>query len=155
MPTVRRAAAPSGRVRGWVLDERPPATGGTGEKAGRAADAADAVVSHVVLLKPRADLAAAERRSMVAALEKAVRTIPSIRGVRVGRRLRHGAGYEALLPDTADLLLIFDFDGLDGLRTYLAHPAHQELGRIFYESFGTAAAYDFENFVGDALQTLV
>ena len=53
-----------------------------------------AMIAHVVLMKPRPDLSDADRMSFVASFERAVRTIPSVRGVRVGRRVLHGAGYE-------------------------------------------------------------
>jgi hypothetical protein len=43
------------------------------------------MVIHLVLMKPRPDLSAAEREAFVAAFERALREIPSIRGVRVGR----------------------------------------------------------------------
>jgi len=113
------------------------------------------MISHVVLVKPKPDLAADERRAMIAALETAARTIPSVRNVRVGRRMKHGAGYEAAQPDAADLLLVFEFDDLEGLRAYLTHPAHEALGRMFYHSVSAAAAYDFESISLDSLGTLV
>jgi len=102
------------------------------------------MVSHVVLMKPRADLTAAERHAFAAAFERAIREIPSVRQVRLGRRILHGAGYEAGMPDAADYVAIIDFDDLDGLQTYLRHPAHEELGTRFYESLSSALVYDFE-----------
>ena len=65
-------------------------------------------VSHVVLMKPRADLSAADREAG-SAFERAVREIPSIRGVRVGRRMMHAAAGEQ--PDAADYIAMLDFDG--------------------------------------------
>ncbi len=102
------------------------------------------MVSHVVLFKPRADLPAANREALVAAFERATRVISSVRNVRIGRRVRHGAGYEAGVPDAADYLAIVDFDDLDGLEAYLRHPAHEELAARFYESLSSALIYDFE-----------
>ncbi|SRR5258708_32132598 len=102
------------------------------------------MVSHVVLMKPRPDLTAAARRAFVAAFERAVREIPTVRDVRIGRRVFHGAGYEATAPDTADYLAIIDFDDVAGLDTYLRHPAHEELGARFGESLSAALVYDFE-----------
>src|SRR5437773_12439842 len=102
------------------------------------------MVSHVVLMKPRADLSAAERRAFVAAFERAIREIPSIHGVRIGRRVKHGAGYEAAAPDAADYLATIDFDDLAGLQAYLGHSAHEELGARFGQSLTSALVYDFE-----------
>ena len=102
------------------------------------------MVSHVVLMKPRADLTDAERDALLAAFDRAIREIPSVRDVRVGRRVVHGAGYEARVPDAADYLVVLDFEDLDGLQAYLRHPAHEELGARFNQSLSSALIYDFE-----------
>jgi hypothetical protein len=105
------------------------------------------VISHVVLMTPRANLSAADRRALVETFRRAVAEIPTVRGVRIGRRVRHGAGYEALgagMADTADYLAVIDFDDLGGLQAYLAHPAHEALGARFSQSLSAASVYDFE-----------
>jgi Stress responsive A/B Barrel Domain len=102
------------------------------------------MVSHVVMMKPRLDLSADDRRALVAAFERAIREIPTVRAVRVGRRLVHGAGYEQTAPDAADYLIVIDFDDLEGLQTYLRHPAHEQLGARFGQSLSAALVYDFE-----------
>lgn len=102
------------------------------------------MVSHLVLMKPRPDLPAAGRRALVDAFDGAIRGIPTVRAVRVGRRVTHGAGYEQAMPDTADYLIVIDFDDLDGLQAYLRHPAHEELGARFSQSLSSALVYDFE-----------
>ncbi len=105
---------------------------------------------HIVLLKPRPDLSDADRRAFVAAFERATREIPEVRGVRVGRRVRHGAGYESVAPDAADYVAIVEFDDLAGLQAYLRHPAHQELGERFGRSLAAAMVYDVqEGTIGD------
>ena len=101
------------------------------------------MVSHLVLMKPRPDVSIDERRALIAAFERAIREIPTVRDVRVGRRIVHGAGYEASAPD-ADYLVVLDFDDLSGLQTYLRHPAHQELGERFGQSLSAASVYDFD-----------
>ena len=73
-----------------------------------------------------------------------MREIPTVRAVRVGRRVVHGAGYEQTAPDAADYLIVIDFDDLEGLQTYLRHPAHEELGARFGQSLSSALVYDFE-----------
>jgi hypothetical protein len=103
------------------------------------------MVWHLVLLKPRADLAQPDRRALINAFDRAVREIDTVREVRVGRRIRHGAGYEALSPDSADFIVSIGFDDLSGLRTYLQHPAHDELAARFYDSLNAALVYDFES----------
>jgi hypothetical protein len=103
------------------------------------------MVSHLALIKPRADLSAADRERLIAAFERAVREIPTVRRVRVGQRITHGAGYEARMPDTADYFVIIDFEDAEGLATYLRHPAHEDLGTAFQDSLAAALVYDFQD----------
>ena len=102
------------------------------------------MVSHLALMKPRSDLSASDRERLVAAFERAVREIPTVRGIRVGRRITHGARYEAGMPDAADYFVMIDFDDAEGLATYLRHPAHEDLGTRFNDSLAAALVYDFE-----------
>ena len=102
------------------------------------------MLTHIVLMKPRPDLSADGRLALVDAFERAIRDIPTVRGVRIGRRVTHGAGYEQTSPDTADYLAVIDFDDLAGLQAYLRHPAHDELGARFGQSLSGALVYDFE-----------
>jgi hypothetical protein len=95
-------------------------------------------------MKPRADLSAADRERLIAAFERAIREIPTVRHVHVGRRITHGAGYEARMPDAADHFVMIDFEDAAGLATYLHHPAHEDLGMRFYDSLAAAFVYDFE-----------
>jgi hypothetical protein len=113
------------------------------------------MVVHLVLLKPRPDLSQAERQALVRAFERAIRHIPTVRGVRVGERVRHGAGYEAEAPDSVDYGVILEFDDLEGLQAYLRHPAHEELGARFNQSLSSAMVYDFEAGGIDVLDRLV
>jgi hypothetical protein len=99
---------------------------------------------HVVLMKARADLSAAERQRLVDAFNRATREIPSVRDVQIGRRVKHGAGYEAASPDAADFMISIGFDDVEGLQAYLRHPAHEELATRFYQSLSSALIYDFE-----------
>jgi hypothetical protein len=122
--------------------------------AGEVSLSGRAAVSHIVLMKPRSDLSAADRRALVDAFERAIRDIPTVRAVRVGRRVTHGAGYEAAMPDTADYLIVIDFDDLEGLQAYLRHPAHEALGARFNQSLDSALVYDFAVGGADSLTGL-
>jgi hypothetical protein len=102
------------------------------------------MVTHLVLMKPRPDLSPAERERLIAAFERAITDIAAVRQVRVGRRIRHGASYEADALDSADYLVAIEFDHVAGLAEYLTHPAHAELGARFGESLAGALVYDFE-----------
>ena len=112
------------------------------------------MTSHVVLMKPRPDLSQADRQALISAFEHAIREIPTVRGVRIGRRALHGAAYEQIAPDTADYLIAIDFDDLAGLQAYLRHPAHSALGELFNRSLSAASVYDFEVSGVEGLRTL-
>lgn len=98
---------------------------------------------HVVLFHPRPDLTVPERVALVEALEDALRRIPSIRRFHVGRRVRHGAGYEALMQVDLDYAAVLEFDDLAGLQAYLHDPAHEALGQRFMQSLAASAIYDY------------
>ena len=102
------------------------------------------MIAHLVLFRPKPDLSKEDRRALVNAFERAVRDIPSVRAVRVGRRVIHGAGYEQSMPDTGEFLIVIDFDDVEGLQAYLRHPVHEELGVRFYQSLSSTLVYDFE-----------
>jgi hypothetical protein len=102
------------------------------------------MLSHLVLLKPRADMLPAERQALLAAFEGAVSEIPSVRRLQMGRRIFHGASYETVAPDVADYLIMIFFDDQAGLEAYFRHPAHERLAGMLHESLGSAAVYDFE-----------
>jgi hypothetical protein len=110
------------------------------------------MVSHVVLMKPRADLSLTDRQAFIGAFERAIREIPTVRGVRMGRRIKHGAGYEQSAPDT-DYLVVIDFDDLNGLQTYLGHPAHEQVATVFGQCLSSASVYDFDVGGGEDLRT--
>ena len=92
----------------------------------------------------QADLSPRDRQSLVDAFNRAVREIPTVRDVQIGRRVIHGAAYEMAAPNSADYVASIAFDDLAGLQTYLGHPAHEELARRFYQSLSSALIYDFE-----------
>ena len=113
------------------------------------------MIAHVVLFRPKPELSTDDRRSLVNAFERAVRDIPSVRAVRVGHRVTHGAGYEQSMPDTGEYLIVIDFDDVEGLQTYLRHPVHEELGARFYQSLSSTLIYDFEAGGVEGLENLM
>jgi hypothetical protein len=102
------------------------------------------MVVHVVLFQPRVGLDASTRDALMDDLRAAAREIPSIRGFRVGRRIRHSLpGYEQAMIQSYDYALIAEFDDREGLVAYLQHPAHHAIGRHFTASAERALAYDY------------
>jgi hypothetical protein len=112
------------------------------------------MIAHVVMYHPKPDLSVEDRARFHEALATALRAIPSIRRARVGTRVRHGAAYEAVMPMDFEYLGVLEFDDLEGLQGYLNHPAHAELGALFYTSNAAALAYDFEVLDADPLTTI-
>ena len=102
------------------------------------------MITHLVLMKPRADVSAEDGDRFVTAFEDAVREISTVRAVRVGRRVIHGAQYERATPDAGDFMLLIDFDDLQGLQTYLRHPAHEAVSVHFNRFLDSGSVYDFE-----------
>jgi hypothetical protein len=101
------------------------------------------VIAHVVLFQPRTDLEPDTRDALVAAFERALREIPSIRRARVGRRVTHGRPYEALMQVSYEYAAVLEFDDLAGVKSYLEHPAHERLATEFFKAFEHALMYDF------------
>ena len=101
------------------------------------------MIVHLVLFRPKSDLPDADRVGLVDAIARAHREIASIRKFTVGKRTMREASYAQVMPDYPYAALV-EFDDARGLQEYLAHPAHQELGRRFWETSDSPLAYDYE-----------
>lgn len=102
------------------------------------------MIAHLVIFRPRPNLTPAEQDRLTKAFAMALRDIPSIRRARVGRRVTHGRPYEALMRVDYSHAAILEFDDLEGLKAYLQHPSHDDLGRLFFEAFEDVLIYDFD-----------
>ena len=101
------------------------------------------MILHLVLFTPRPGLSADEQGRLATALEWALTTIPTVVSYRIGRRVRTGAAYDAL-PGSFEFCGVMEFEDLEGLAVYLSHPAHVELGQLFYTTSAEAFAADFD-----------
>ena len=102
------------------------------------------MIAHIVLFKPRADLPVGAGRRLADSFAAALREIPSIRRARVGRRITHGRSYETVMSVDYQFAAVLEFDDEAGLKAYLEHPAHQQLGTQFFDAFEQALMYDFD-----------
>lgn len=103
------------------------------------------MIVHVVLFSPRADLSDADRTAILDAVTAAGREIPSIKRLRIGKRVKHSLpGYEQMMSDDYEFAVIIEFDDVAGLKSYLQHPAHIAAGRHFTTSASRALAYDYD-----------
>lgn len=103
------------------------------------------MIVHIILFRPKPDLPAESRQAVLDGLSAAAVDIPTIRRLRVGRRVLHGGrGYEQAMTENFEYAVIVEFDDLEGLKAYLAHPAHHAIGTHFTQSSSAALAYDYE-----------
>ena len=103
------------------------------------------MIAHIVLLHPRADLTADQRRAALETLERAAAGVPEIRSFRLGRRIRHGLpGYEQKMAQDYEFALIVEVDDVEALTLYLRAPAHRALGELFSTATQAALAYDYD-----------
>ena len=103
------------------------------------------MIVHVVMFQPRADLDASTRDTLLEQIATAATSIPSVRRMNVGRRIKHNRpGYEQAMTTAYDYALIVEFDDQAGLIEYLQHPAHHAIGHHFTASAERSLAYDYE-----------
>ena len=103
------------------------------------------MIVHVVLFSPKPDLSPSDRTAVLDALQRAAKNIPSIKRLRVGKRVKHSLpGYEQMMRDDYEYAVIIEFDDVEGLKSYLEHPAHAAAGHHFTAAASKALAYDYE-----------
>ena len=102
------------------------------------------MLTHIVLFRPRAGLSGQERASLAEALHTAIRSIPSIRRARFGKRVTHGRPYEQMMRVDYEYAALLEFADLDGLKAYLEHPAHEALATRFFQVLDEGLMYDFD-----------
>ncbi len=98
---------------------------------------------HVVLFRPRPDLSDEDRDGLLEAMRVAAREIPSVRGFRMGTHLVEPVAYVMKGMPSFPWMALLEFDDEAGLRSYLAHPLHRELGRRFNAAAEAALIYDY------------
>ena len=108
------------------------------------------VLTHVVLFRPRPELAPADADALIAAIERAARDIPAVRRFEVGRRTTTPPAYPAGMPPDFPFVAMVWVDDRVALNAYLAHPAHQALGAAFNAALGAALVFDFDTETVDA-----
>jgi uncharacterized membrane protein len=111
------------------------------------------VVAHVVLFDLKTGLTREERHAFMVAFTRAVAEVPSVRDVRVGRRTSIGAAYEAA-GDVFSYFAVLEFDDETGLRAYLEHPVHAQLGTLFWSSTLRSMVGDYMLAGNDLAHTL-
>lgn len=109
------------------------------------------MIAHVVLFRPKPDLADADRARIVDALRDAHARIPQIRRFVVGTRRLTGKAYDAMARDFPYFVML-ELDTREDLEAYLTHPAHEALSLSFHYASDAAEAYDYE--IGEGPEAL-
>lgn len=102
------------------------------------------MIAHIVLFRLRPEVSLEERHALIDAWATALKNIPVIRRARVGQRVRVGRSYESLTRLDFPFAAVLEFDDLDGLRTYLDHPAHEAMATRLFALIADTLIYDFE-----------
>mgnify|MGYP003349664468 CR=1 FL=1 len=123
------------------VTDRRPADGRVGERA-RGSMAKSATKTNGSGTVTRADLAEADRKTLLDAFMRVSCDIPSVQAARLGQRVTFGYGYESVPQPDYQFMVELDFVDADGLKAYLTHPAHRELADGFYAAVDMAHAYD-------------
>ena len=98
---------------------------------------------HVVLFRPRPDISDEERDGLLDAMRVAARDIPTVRGFRIGAHIVEPVPYVMSGFPSFPWIALLEFDDEAGLRAYLAHPLHRDLGVRFNTLAEAALIYDY------------
>ena len=103
------------------------------------------MITHLVLFKPQQAIGPEQSAQILERLQRGIAQCPTVRACRIGRRVRHGLpGYEQEMREDYQFVLALDFDDLAGVRAYLEHPAHDQIGGFFTSAASASLAYDYE-----------
>ena len=91
------------------------------------------MIFHIVLFNPKPNLSAESVQAFTRTLGDCLRSVPQIRRANVGRQLSVDPGYPRSFGEkTYQFAAVLEFDSAEELISYLNHPKHEELGRLFW-----------------------
>lgn len=96
------------------------------------------MIQHIVLFTPSSELTVEERRAFAQVTLDTLRTSSDIERFTIGRRIEVEAGYDRSFGEkTYGYAAVLEFESRERLTSYLASPAHEELGRLFWTVCGS------------------
>lgn len=103
------------------------------------------MIQHIVLFKPRPEATRGELETFITAFERACREIPGIARAIVGKDAQLGVDYAGEFADQRyKYSAVIEFADRAALFTYLQHPLHVALGRLFWQSCESTVILDAE-----------
>jgi hypothetical protein len=103
------------------------------------------MIAHIVLFEPKPGVTDAERKQFLTALKLAVEGISEIRRAQIGRVSEIGVMPEQISGrSTYSYVAVLEFGNKEGLKTYLDHPLHVEVRRLFWQFCAATLIADVE-----------
>lgn len=98
------------------------------------------MVKHLVLFKLKDEVPAAQKETVMLAFKQAIEALPAkisvIRKIEVGLNMNPG--------EVWNIALYSEFDTLDDVKFYAAHPDHVAAGKLLAEVKESRACVDYE-----------
>jgi hypothetical protein len=98
---------------------------------------------HTVIFYLKKDVPESTVDTIIADARDLLVEVPTVRGLKVGRRSEKSNGERNDKEFQIGLLVLFD--GYDGLQEYNVHPKHKEFVARHLKSFEKIAVFDFED----------
>jgi len=103
------------------------------------------VIAHIVLLRTKPGMSSEEQGLFAQTFERACRSLPSIRRVRVGLvNVQNSSGHPEIGDKPYEVAAVLEFDDQEGLDRYLKDPGHTERARISWQFCESTLIVDAE-----------
>jgi Stress responsive A/B Barrel Domain len=103
------------------------------------------MIAHIVLFNPKRGLSADDIRLFACSIQAASANIQSVQRAMIGPSRQVGATYEDILGHKSyRFAAVMEFASIQGLKDYLVHPLHVDLGRMFWDFCESTVISDVE-----------
>ena len=103
------------------------------------------MIAHIVLFNPKPTTSRELLLSCAQLLERLAKEVPAVVRASAGRSVTIDSGYSRPFGEkTYQNACVIEFDDKPGLLSYLNHPMHRELGRLFWEMCDSAVVLETE-----------
>lgn len=103
------------------------------------------MVVHVVFFTPKPEVGTDGLRLFAQSIQELLRQIPGVERALVGKALHVPPEYSRSMGETTyEFAAVLEFQSTQQLVEYLNHPAHRQLGRLFWDYCGAAVVMEAE-----------